>query len=675
MGFLGIDIGGTFTDFLYADTSASDVRVLKVPSARGREWTAVATGIDELGVDLAQITCIVHGTTIATNTLLEGTGARTALVTTSGFRDTLEIGRCMRHVKGSLFDTQFRRPTPLIARRHRFECPERMRFDGVSLRVPSALELEDVAGQVALAQPEAVAICLLHAYANPAHERLVRDAIRRALPDVPVYLSSEILPEYREFERLTTTVINAVVSPALARYLGKLEQSLRRRKFDGPLLVMGSNGGVMTQGAASSLGAYTVLSGPVGGVRGAAQAALSIGRSRVITLDMGGTSTDIALVDEARVSPISESLIGGFPLRLPQLRINTVGAGGGSIAWCDEGGALQVGPTSAGADPGPACYGSGGEHLTVTDANLLLGRLEEGMLLGGHIRLVLDPAVRAAESLSAALGLPVERLAEGVIKIAVARMSRAIREVCLDQGADPRDFPLVAFGGAGPMHAALVAQEIGVQEVIIPLHPGNVSAYGLLASDLRREISRTMIREWDAISPPELLGGLRRLGEHLETQVRTEHWPAQRCEISYAVDLRCVGQAFEVAVPLEGLSGDAVGAVPDAFHRRHFELYGQSDPDAALELVTLRASISAPAPARVELRPAALQGARNAADVRRVWFEGRPRPTHIVPRQTLASGRTVEGPGIIVESGATTVVPPGWTFDIRTHGVLVLTRR
>jgi N-methylhydantoinase A len=675
MRAIGIDIGGTFTDFVVADIDTGRMQVIKVLSSPGNEWQAVLQGIKELALHMSEVQLVVHGTTVATNVLIEGSGARTALVTSVGFRDLLEIGRCMRLTPGSLFNTHFRRPAPLVPRTVRFECPERMRADGTPLRVPTEVELERLARAVAIAVPESVAVCLLHAYANPTHERMVRLALNNALPGVPVYLSSEVLPEYREFERLSTTIINAMVSPILARYLDELERSLRGRGFTGPFLVMGSNGGMMTQQGASILGAQTILSGPVGGVRGAARAARTVGRNRIVTLDMGGTSADVSIMDGAEPTLVSENLVGGFPLKLPQMRIRPVGAGGGSIAWCDEGGTLRVGPKSAGAIPGPACYGLGGQDFTVTDANLKLGRLEDGMLLGDHVRLHLEPTEMVGNALAAALRLSTERLAEGVIQISVARIGRAIKELCLEQGQDPRDFSLVAFGGAGPMHAAMVAEEIGLEEVIIPPFPGNVSAYGLLSSGLRRDTAQTLVRSWDNLDSDDLLTHFAELVRRLETQIRLEGWPGSDRMISCAVDLRYVGQASEVTVPLNELSLAGVAALPDAFHKRHHQLFGQSNPIGGIELITLRASVVAMTPPWYDLKQeTAPRSSEVRTQERPVYFYGRWELTSIYPRRVLGVGQTLSGPAIVDESGATTIVPPGWKLQVHTSGAISMTQ-
>jgi N-methylhydantoinase A len=461
----------------------------------------------------------------------------------------------------------------------------------------------------------------------------VAETLGRALPGVPVFASHLVSPEFREYERLTTTVINAVVSPVLERYLGAFEDVLARRGFAGGLFVMTSNGGTISRGMAGRMGALTILSGPVGGVRGAITAAQALGRDRIITLDMGGTSTDVSLVEGAAPQLARETVLNGFPIRLPQLNIIAVGTGGGSIAYFDEGGALHVGPRSAGAAPGPVCYGQGGTEPTVTDANLLLGRLEDS-LLGGQMRLDRALGDAALERMAQANRMSAIRLAEGIVTISVAHMGNAIREVSIKQGHDPREFTLVAFGGAGPMHACFLAEELGMREVIVPLHPGNVSAYGLLASDLRQDSVRTWIRAWPAVTSAALRAALTAQAERLGAEAAAAGWPLADAVVGYAADVRYQGQAFEVTVGLPDLDDASLATLPELFEARHVELYGHAH-DRDVEVVNLRTAIR---------------------------------------RYALAPGETMTGPAILTEDGATTVLPQGWALSVARNGALLLTR-
>src|SRR3989441_432203 len=487
----GIDVGGTFTDVTAVDTSTGRVLVTKVPSQPLDEAAAVLAGLAALGIDARSVRRLVHGTTVGTNAILERRGARVALLTTSGFRDLIEIGRTKRNIP-ALFIPTFVRPQPVVPRARRFEVRERMLHDGRALLPLDPADVERALGDLAASGAEAVAICLLHAYANPEHERRLGEAVRARFPALPVSLSADVVPEYREFERFSTTVLNAYLQPLLDRYLAGLEKRLFEAGYAYGVLTVGSSGGMMTVETARRLPIKTIFSGPAGGVSRACFVARGAGVKDFITYDMGGTSTDVCLVRGERPLTSTDSLIGAFPVKVPQIDIRAVGAGGGSGAWVDVDGSLQVGPLSAGAHPGPAAYGLGGSAATVTDANVVLGRMGTARPLGGTIRLDDALAQRAVEALAVRLGgLGIRELAEGVVRIAVARMTSSIREITVQQGHDPRDFTLVAYGGAGPLHAIPVAEELGIPRILVPLHPGNFSALGLLVSDVKHDDVRT----------------------------------------------------------------------------------------------------------------------------------------------------------------------------------------
>src|SRR5688572_12637987 len=494
MFIVGIDVGGTFTDLTAVDLTTGRVVVTKVPSRPRHEAAAVLAGLQALDIASADVRRLVHGTTVGTNAVLERRGAPVAVVTTAGFRDLIEIGRTKRNIP-ALFVPTFVRPKPVVERKHRFEVTERLEADG-SVLVPLDMASVDRALDAALdAGAEAVAVCLLHAYLNPEHEHAVADATKGKRPGLPVSCSADVVAEYREFERFSTTVLNAYLQPLMDVYLGGLEERLLAAGYAHGVLTVGSSGGMMTTETARRLPIKTIFSGPAGGVSQACFMGAAAGVRDFITYDMGGTSTDVCLIRDLAPLTTSDGMIGAFPVKVPQLDMHTVGAGGGSIAWVDVDGSVQVGPHSAGAVPGPAAYGLGGIESTVTDANVVLGRMASRRRLGGSIAIDAGRARDAMAGLAARLGgsLGVEALAEGVIKIAVVRMTSAIREISIQRGHDPRDFTLIAFGGAGPMHALALADEMGIRRVLVPRHPGNFSALGLLASDIKHDDVRTRV--------------------------------------------------------------------------------------------------------------------------------------------------------------------------------------
>jgi N-methylhydantoinase A len=672
MLILGVDIGGTFTDLVLYDTAGHRMKLAKVPSEPGQEWLALENGLDELGVDVKQIEWVVHGTTVATNAILEHKLAKVALVTTEGFRDTLEIGRCMR-LAPSLFDTRFSRPDPLVDRDIRFEAKERVASDGTVVEPLGLSAIETIVKQVAAANPQAAAVCFINSFVNPQHEREMARALRAALPNVAVTESHRVSPEIREYERFTTTVINGAVSPKLATYLDNFEGALKRRGFAGTLLVMASNGGTNYCETMVENAAMTILSGPVGGVRGSIAAAEALDRPNLITLDMGGTSTEVSLIDGGEPEIAHETVLNGFPLRLPQMNINSIGTGGGSIAFFDEGGGLHVGPRSAGAKPGPVCYGAGGVEPTITDANLLLGRLGSDSLAGG-MRLDSGASRRAFEALAAKRKLPLMHLVEGVVAVSVTQMSNAIRQISIERGHDPREFSLVALGGAGPMHACMVAEDLDLQEVIVPPHPGHVCAYGLLASDLRQDGAQTWIQSWSKDTPAQLIEALQSLQARTLSASAKERWPIDKIRPKFAVDLRYAKQSHDVTVELPDLTFESVNRLPAMFESRHIELFGRAHK-IGVTVRTIRVAITAEAPFDFRLRKPEYTVAADKRVVRPVWFSGVQLETPVIQRSQLAPGFSAAGPAVIAEYGSTTIVPPNWQMRVADNAALVITRQ
>jgi N-methylhydantoinase A len=673
MFIVGIDVGGTFTDLTAVDDASGRVVVTKVPSRPRNEAAAVLDGLAALGIEPRDVRRLVHGTTVGTNAVLERRGAPVAVLTTRGFRDLIEIGRTKRNIP-ALFVPTFVRPKPVVERRRRFEVTERLAADGSVLVPLDPASVERALDAAAISGAEAIAVCLLHAYLNPSHERAIANIAKGRCPSVPVSCSADVVAEYREFERFSTTVLNAYLQPLMDGYLSGLEQRLRAVGYAHGVLTVASSGGMMTTETARRLPIKTIFSGPAGGVSQACFVGGAAGVRDLITYDMGGTSTDVCLVRDLTPLATSDGMVGAFPVKVPQIDMHTVGAGGGSLAWLDVDGSLQVGPRSAGATPGPAGYGLGGTEPTVTDANVVLGRIGTTRRLGGSIALDAARARQAVSDLAARMGgaMTVDALAEGIVRIAVTRMTSAIREISIQRGHDPRDFTLVAFGGAGPMHALALADEIGIPRVLVPRHPGNFSALGLLASDIKHDDVRTRVgplgERWALL--PDLFAEME---QGARRQLQLEGFDAEQQRMRRSLDLRYRSQAFELNVELGDEGLDAVEA---AFHERHRATYGHADPTATIELVNARLSaygvVARPAAARLERGGTALDAA--LIERRLVRFDGAGHDCPVWERERLPAAAELRGPAIVEEFGATTVVPPGWRGALDAHGNLRLER-
>jgi len=654
MRAVGVDTGGTFTDLVLVD--GDEIRIHKLSSTPDDPARAVLDGLRELLGDDAEAR-IIHGSTVATNALLERKGAVVALVTTAGFEDVIEIGR---QARAEIYDLAVTKPEPLVPPERRFGVTERLDERGRVVAELEPGEIDDAVADVLAASPDAVAICLLHSYANPSHER----ALAGAFADRPVFVSAscDVLPEFREYERTSTTTVNAYVGPVMSRYLGRLGERLGSDR----VRIMASNGGVVSLEAASRLAVQTILSGPAGGAVGGFEVGRRAGFDRAITFDMGGTSTDVSLC-AGDLTRTSEAEIGGLPIRVPVIDIHTVGAGGGSIAYRDPGGSLRVGPESAGADPGPICYGLGGGRLTVTDANLFLGRLSAEHFLGGTRTLTTDGLEEAVSALAGELGLAPLELAEGVVRVANATMERAIRVISLERGFDPRDFTLVCFGGAGGLHAVDLARALGIPRVLVPAGAGTLSALGMLLADPVRDFSRTIMRPVDELGAEALERELAALEDLGRRELEAEGLPAGSLRFERLADLRYAGQGFELSVPVDE---DPAAA----FHARHEHRYGYADPDRAVEVVTVRvraiAAMEKPTLAALELED---EDATDAIlDERPVAFAGEAKAAKLVDRDRLRPGNRFDGPAVVVEYSTTTFVPPGASCAVDGWGNLVL---
>lgn len=660
---VAIDTGGTFTDCVWVDHG--QLRMLKVFSTPDDPSRAIAGALGKIVAGSPFV--LLHGTTVATNTLLQRKGARVAVVTTAGFEDVIEIGR---QARPKLYDFNFDRIEPLVSRELRFGVDERTDGDGNILRRTSAPELRELVKKIAKTKVEAIAISLLFSFANPGNEIAVSGALQSL--NLPLSISHQILPEFREYERTSTVVVNAYLQPVMQSYLERLEgrpQGDKDRAANrSRIFVMQSSGGITALSAAAREPVRTVLSGPAGGVVGAAAMARRSGYDRIISFDMGGTSTDVALIDrEAR--PGGQTEIAGFPVGVPMLDIHTVGAGGGSIARFDAAGALRVGPESAGADPGPICYGRGVEP-TVTDANLLLGRLQAHRFLGGNFTLDLQRTQQVvAEWLKKqAAKLTLQQFAAGVIRVVNSTMEKAIRVVSIERGYDPREFTLVAFGGAGGLHACELAQSLNIPRVLVPAFPGALSAFGILVSDVVKDYSRTVLwRTADKLP-------VRRLGEEFaalrrkaEKDFRDEGW---RGKIGYAlsVDVRYRGQGYELSIPYSG-------RLIEAFEREHKRRYGYQYKGREIELVTLRMRAS------TRSRNRAIrfehEGTRSSSHSEQtsVFFESQKKDVPVYERNSLRRGKMLRGPAVVTEYSATTVVPAGGRFGLDRVGNLLIPMR
>jgi N-methylhydantoinase A len=659
---IAIDTGGTFTDCVYR--AAGKLEVLKLPSTPADPAHAIFNAIEQIVIRTGATTIEVrHGTTVATNALLERKGARIAFVTTAGFEDTLAIAR---QARPSLYDWNHHRPTPIADQDCCFGISERVAPDGSVLLSPGKSALNELRRRIQSSNAESIAVSLLFAFANPAHEQAIASAL--ASLRLPISLSHEILPEFREYERASTVALNAYLAPRMQTYIGALEKRLARigTKQAARLTIMQSSGGILSAQSASREPVRTILSGPAGGVIGALSVARAANIERVLTFDMGGTSTDVALLDTALEPPTStEGQVAGLPVGVPMLDIHTAGAGGGSLAWIDTAGALQVGPQSAGADPGPACYGRG-DSATVTDANLILGRLDPGHFLGGAMRLDKARARQALTDIPRIGFSGIEQLAKGIVRVANARMESALRRVSVERGHDPRTFTLLAFGGAGPLHACALASALGIRRVLVPAAPGALSALGILNADLRREFSRTVM-----LTPrsPQIAHIYRELESEARASFRDEAaWPT----LSRSADLRYQGQGFELRV-------EWAADVVSRFHSHHAQSYGYADPTRAVEIVTLLVQAIArtrnPKPIQLPhpIRRANAQQARIASH--RVFEHGRWRRSALYDRSLLRPGDRISGPAVIVELSATTWLPTGWAATVDGFGNLNLAPR
>lgn len=674
---IGFDVGGTFTDFTMLEEGTGAVHYFKVPSTPHDPSEAIGTGIEHLvrafELDPSSVRHLGHGTTVATNLVIERKGAKTGLITTRGFRDVLEIGR---QTRPHLYDYDVVRPTALVPRELRIEIDERVMSDG-SVRTPlNEAQVEAAARQLLAAGVEAVVICFLHSYRRPDHERRAREIVQRVLPSAYISVSSDVLPEFREFERMSTTVLNAYMGPRMGSYLERLLGRVRALGISAELDTVHSNGGLMSVTTAREVPVRTCVSGPAAGVIGAAEIGRAAGYPNLVTFDVGGTSTDVSVIVRGQPLFASDRLVADYPVKTPMIDIHVIGAGGGSIAAIDDAGALKVGPRSAGANPGPVAYKLGGTEPTITDANIVLGRLDPVALLEGRLPIDASAAYAAIETkIAAPLGLSVAEAAYGILRIANANMSRAIRSVSTERGHDIREFALFAYGGAGPLHACDLAKDCGIREVIFPLEPGTLCARGILLSDINMDFVRSELSIANAASWARACATLEDMRREAAAWLDREAVPEADREIRMLVDARYDGQNFEVSVPLQRLDADGLQSMIDSFRQRHMQEHGYDVTGRPTEIVNCRVQAVGRVAKVRHAAPAPKAGTERIKGRRKVYFGADIGwlDTNVYRRAQLAVGETLAGPAIVEEMSSTLVLQPGQTLRVDAFGNLIAT--
>jgi N-methylhydantoinase A len=672
---IGVDSGGTFTDVCLFDDETGAVAIWKVASTPADPSTGIAAGVAEAlarsDATPATVAYFGHGTTVATNALIQHRGAKTGLITTDGFRDLLEIGRQKRP---DLYDIHVDKPQVLVGRDLRLEVPERIRHDG-TVEIPlDPATIRAAVTKLRDAGVASVAICFLYGFVAESHEALAAQILAEEFPAAFASISHHVAPEFREFERLSTTVVNATLGPVMQRYIQKLAHRLTALGIAAAPHLTQSNGGVISFEQAARLPVRTILSGPSTGVVGAAEVGRQAGFSDLITFDMGGTSSDVALLSNGKCRLASEAVVHGYPIKAPMLDIHTVGAGGGSIAFIDSGGLLKVGPRSAGADPGPVCYGSGATEPTVTDAHVVLGTLNPTTLLGGRMQVRHDLAVSAIATLADRLHLDPMQIAQGIVSVVTANMARAIRVISVQRGYDPRDYTLVAFGGAGPLHAARLARELEISRILIPVSPGTLCAMGLLLTDLRTDFSLTRLTLLDDRAAPVLQDAFATLTARATAWFDAEHIAPDARRIVHTVDMRYAGQNYELPISIPDRGG--ISALATAFAAAHQRLYGFAPDDEPVQLVTFRVEASAIVPkASFTAHPDSGPDATAAiTGQRKIWLPEAAGLTDapLYDRTLLRAGNIIHGPAIIEQMDATTIVLPDMTACVEPYLNLIL---
>lgn len=668
-----MDIGGTFTDIVSYDDESKQFRATKASTTPGHLSTGVLNGLESLIGDLADIDFVVHGTTQGLNAFLERRGVPVLLLAPAGLEDVYHIARGPRH---ELYNAQYRKPAPLIDRRDVVGIPGRLQYDGAEIAPLDEAAVRAAAERAREEEYGAIAVAYLFSYKNPAHELRTREIVQEVLgEDFTVSLSHESAKEWREYERTSSAVIEAYTGPVVRNYLLDLEQKLADRGIDVPLHIMQSSGGVLTARSARERPLQTLLSGPVGGAIGGKKLTEMLSNRNLIGVDMGGTSFDVSLVIDGEPDVSTEAELEGLPMLMSVVNIHTIGAGGGSVAWIEAGG-LRVGPRSAGAMPGPACYGRGGTEPTVTDANVALGRVDANNFAGGQMTLDRGAAETALRSVGDQLGLGLVEIAEGICDVANSQMAQAIRTITISRGIEPRDFSLVAFGGAGPMHAVFLAKELGIRETVVPRFPGAFSAWGMLNGDIRRDFSEPYFFLDEDLDAADMTRQLRHMEAEALESLHSEGIPAENRHAESSVDVRYQSQEFFLTVPLtsadEPLEDGFLERLAGRFADMYFDRYGHSNLGAPIEVVTLRTRVVGRLENAETHELAAATSPEFRHEIRKVVFDREEQDTLVVDRDDLAAGHTFQGPAIVVEATATTVVPPGFEVSVDSYGTLLI---
>jgi N-methylhydantoinase A len=689
----GVDIGGTFTDLVIQDGETGLIETLKVPSTPDDPSEAVLNAVrlaasdEKLKIDLGSVVQLIHGTTVASNTILQGVGARTGLLVTAGFRDLLEI---RRHKRYALFDAAYRKVPPLAPRELTVGIPERIGADGGVVEPLDEDAVRHAVAKLANAEVESIAICFLFSFLNDAHEKRTEAIVREMLPKCFVSRSSAIYPQYREYERASTTAVNSYLGPRVSHYIDRLSAEIEGTGLKAPLQLMQSNGGIISAAEASTFPCRIVESGPAAGVIAAAYFGSLLGRKNIIAFDMGGTTAKAGLIENGEVRLASGQEVGagvnmsrlltggGYFVGAATVDLAEVGAGGGSIVRLDEGNVLKVGPESAGAVPGPICYAKGGKRVTITDANVLLNRIPADHFLGGKMALDVASARGIVESdIADPLSISVEEACGAIVEIANANMLKMLRIVSVEQGYDPQDFCLIPSGGSGPVHAVELAEDLGIREVIVPPSPGLLSSQGLLSADVRYDFRRTFVASVGTLDLTELTGIVDDMRSEGERSLQSYRIPANSIEISLSAEMRYLGQAYELSVPLppDGFDAAARGEMIESFHRKHERLYGRRHAEGDVQIVNVLLTVIGRVQAVRHPELARVEGAPEPIMRARTWFRGHPvDDCPCYSRETIRAGHRWQGPSVVAGQDSTLVVPPGWNVACDTYGNLLITR-
>ena len=678
MGYsLGIDTGGTHTDLILIDKGSGSVWTAKVPTTTHEPLEGIMRGInrllDDSGSEISHMDELIYGTTLVTNMVVQHQSVNTGLITTEGFRDVLEIGRAYR--PDNIYDIQMMQPPPLVRRDLRMEVPERINFQGKVLRTLDEDQCRAVVRELKARGVESIAVCLLHSYVNPVHEQKIKSIIAEEYPEAYISISSEINPVFREYERTSTTVLNAYVTPRMVEHLDDFKDRMLEKNLRGWLYTMQANGGRASFNAARNCPVNVTNSGPIAGAIAGAYVAHQLGFPNAITLDMGGTSCDVALIEDGNLKFASESKVEGYPVQISTIDLNIVGAGGGSVAWLDDWGGLHVGPRSAGANPGPVCYGIGGTEPTVTDANLITHRLDPDYFLGGEMPLDAEAAYRAIdEKIARPLAMTTMEAAIGILEIANATMIRAIKLVTVERGYDPHDFVLIAFGGAGPLHATRLAEELEIPVVIVPPYPGNTSAFGMVMADMRYDYVATRIQYLDGMEPTCAEDTLQDLEAQAHNQLTAEGIPVDRQLLTRSCDVRYFGQAYELNIPIQGqiVSNDDLHRLGLAFHATHRRTHGHSMEGDPVEVVNFRVSAIGTSP-ELHLVNQWTNGRKALKGRRDVFFRDGTIRSPVYDRHSLKSGHQIDGPAVLEQIDSTTIICPGQSGRVDINGNLIIT--